>query len=638
MTTSRTHFAALFLLTLLACSTARAQQPPALMPTPVVIQETRPQPAPTQPTQSQSPRIQSPPSAEASKAARAALPPITGRVVGDAGEPIPGISVSALSRSAGRMPRSPRTVTADEGGNFQFTGLDPGLYTLSAGLPGYVLEVDPLTGRPGSTYRPGDTAIVRLTKGGVVTGTVADQQGEPVVAVSVRALRVHDLDGRAPQTPFPYTADDRTDDRGVYRIYGLQPGLYVVFAGGYSNAAFGLGTPYAGDVPTFYPSGTRDTANEVAVRAGQETAGIDIRYREEQGHRVTGTVDATDAAPGDYGAGIVLTYASTGMPAGSTGLGLNSSPDRSFSIEGVADGDYDVQVTAGGREGLTGASTPLRVSVRGADVTGLRLSVKPLASLSGTLVVEPAPEDVRALEACKSVRSRQLPQETLITVAPDHAKAAANHPFSRLTIPHDTTPDEAGAFSLRALEPGRYRLSFRLFDEALYVRAVQLPGTTPTAAPRVVNPAPRAAADSTRELIELKPGQQLSGLSVHLTEGAASFGGRIAPAEGGAAPPYAQMHVHLVPAERERADDPSRFYEAATAADGTFAFKNLAPGRYLVLARVEADAGDSAATRPAALDTDARARLRREAEAANTPAELQPCQRTTDFVLHFPVK
>jgi hypothetical protein len=610
LTTSPTHFAALFLLTLLACSSARAQEPT---------------PAPLRPAQTASPKIQAAPDASASSARRVAAPPITGRVVGDAGEPVPGVSVSAFSRAGGTTPRAPRVVTADDGGNFQFNGLDPGLYVLSASLPGYVPEVDPLTGRPSGTYRPGDTALIRLTKGGVVTGTISDQQGEPVVGVSVRALRVRDLDGRS-QTLFPYTADDRTDDRGVYRIYGLQPGLYVLFAGGVANTAFGFASPYVGDVPTFYPSGTRDTASEVAVRAGQETASIDIHYREEQGHRVTGTVDATDIMPGNLGAGVMLTYASTGMPAGSTGIGLNSSPDRSFSIEGVADGDYEVQVTTGGREGLTGASEPVRVSVRGTDVTGLRLSIKPLASISGTLVIERAPEAERALEACKAIRSRQLPQETLITVAPDRA-AAAKRSLSRLNIQHDTTPDETGAFSLRALESGRYRLSLRLFDEALYVRALQLP-----AAP------PRAAADSpARDLFELKSGQQLSGLSLRLTEDAASFGGRVVPADGAnAAPPYTQMHVHLVPAERERADDTLRFYEVAVAPDGTFAFKNLAPGRYLVLARIEADTGDAAAPRPAAWDNASRAVVRHEAEAANASAELQPCQRTTDFVLRFP--
>jgi hypothetical protein len=598
------------------------------------------------------PRTQVAPGKDAARDARAAVAPINGRVVGDAGEPLAGVSVYVLPQAPGQQ-RSPRVVTADDEGAFQVTGLEPGLYMLNATLPGYVSDADPLTGRPAATYRPGDNAVVRLTKGGVITGTVTDQQGEPIVGLSVRAFRVRDLDGGAQQTPFTFSLDDRTDDRGVYRIYGLRPGLYVVFAGGAATSSFGLITAYGGDAPTFYPSGTRDTASEVSVRAGQETAGIDIRYREEQGHRVTGALDLPNAAPGDLSAGVTLTFASTGMVAGSAGVNPNST-EHSFSFEGIADGEYDLQATGGNRDGLTGASAPQRVSVRGADVTGLRVTLTPLASASGVLVIEPASESDRARDACKAARATQLPQETLITIIPERARAASNRPVSRLLGPRDVTPEATGAFMLRSLEPGRYRLAFRLFDEALYLRAVQLPAAPPVAAASPASPRAAANAASTRtpaaaasqrasiappavsrDLLDLKAGQQLSGISVRLAEGAVSFSGRIVPAEGAAPPSFAQMRVHLVPAEREHADDPLRFYEAAPDASGVFMLKNLAPGRYLIFARTAPDT-DAAAARPAAWDTDSRAKLRREAEAAATPAELQPCQRTTDFTLRFP--
>ena len=86
---------------------------------------------------------------------------------------------------------------------------------------------------------------------------------------------------------------------------------------------------------------------------------------------------------------------------------------------------------------------------------------------------------------------------------------------------------------------------------------------------------------------------------------------------------------------REQADNALRFYETTPAADGTFLLKNLAPGRYLALARAAADPTD-ASPRPAAWDASARAQLRREAEAANVAIELGPCQRATDFALRFP--
>jgi protocatechuate 3,4-dioxygenase beta subunit len=654
--TSRTKTAALLLLlALTAAHAARAQETAA----PVIIQT----PAPTQqsaPAAQQAtpapPRTQTQAGANATQkatgaspgdspaSARAAAAPITGRVVGEAGEPIPGVNVYAASRAVGSSMRQPLAAASDDAGNFQFRGLQPGLYQLWANLPAYVTEPDPLTGRPVFVFRPGDTALLRLTKGGVITGAVTDPQGEPLVGLSVRAVRVRDLDGRVPPSPFPASAEDATDDRGVYRIYGLQPGVYVIYGGGAGPAGgFGNFSAYGGDAPTFYPSSTRDTAAEVTVRAGQETAGIDIRYREEQGHRVTGTVELPSGAPAETYVGLTLTFASTGMPAGSAGLNT-ASAERGFSIEGVADGEYDLQATFGGREGPLSASAPQRVTVKGADVTGLRVALVPLGSAAGTLVIEPAAEAERARAECKAVpAAARRPQETMVTATPERP-ASSNRVFSRFAAPHDATPDEAGAFTLRALEAGRLHVSVRLFDEALYLRAVEQPGAAALAAPPAPATSARASiaaatrtssAPVSRETFDVKAGQQFSGLVVRLAEGAASFAGRVALVQGAATQTPAPTRVYLVPQERERAEDPLRFYETAVGAEGAFAFRNVAPGRYLVLARAEAEAGD-AATRPAAWDADRRALLRREAEGANTPAELQPCQRTADFTLRFP--
>ena len=607
---------------------AHAQQPPVvILDEPASAARAQAQTTPTpRPAAGRTPKvgITAPIAAATPKPARPAPAPLTGRVVGDAGEPLAGVPVYAGMRApSGGLGRPSNTVTSDDAGNFVFNALEPGLYFVNASVPGYVVETDPQAGRGSNTYRPGDSVVVRMVKGGVITGSVTDQQGEPLVALSVRAMRVRDLEGRTPQTAAPYSAEDRTDDRGVYRVYGLQPGVYIIVAGGFSSTSFGPVTAYGGDVPTFYPSSTRDTAAEVTVRSGQETAGIDIRYREEQGHRVTGTVVFPAGAPPELGAGVTLVYAGTGLPAGSTGV-ASGATEPTFSIEGVADGEYELQALGGARDGLSVSSAPQRVSVRGADVTGLRMTLVPVASASGTLRIEPAAEAVRASEPCKAIRSARLPQETLLTATPERPRTTTPRPFARADVPRDTTPEESGDFTFRALEPARYRLSFRLFDESLYVRAVQMPGAAPGA--------PAAA----RDLFEVKTGQQLKGLDVRLTEGAASFGGRVTMAEGSAPQTPAPTRAYLVPQERERAEDLLRYYETTVAtADGSFSFKNVAPGRYLLLARAEAEAPE-APRRPPALDADTRARLRREAEAAATSVELQPCQRTNDFALKYP--
>lgn len=606
----------LFLLLLLATPVARAQEPPKAQTATVATPTPKPTPA-----------------------VRAAL---AGRVLGESGEPLSDVPVSASRRTAGIIRIGlDNTVSADEGGNFRFENLDPGLYELYASMPGFVAETDPLTGRPPGPYRPGDNVTLRLVRGGIVTGTVTDMQGQPLVALNVRAVRVRDLDGSQPASPFPSAGEDRTDDRGAYRIYGLRPGLYVVYAGGYNNTPM----PFfggSGEVATFYPSGTRDTAAEVPVRSGQEVGGIDIRLREDPARRITGTVDSPTGALGEFGIGVNLMYASTAMPAGTVSISPINPGDRSFYFDGVADGEYDLQATVNGREGVTLASAPQRVSVRGADVTGLRLTLVALASASGTVRFEPAAEAGRPVpETCKGVRATQLPQETLITVsAASPTRPRPGAVFSRLAVPQSATPDDAGAFTVRSLDAGRYRLNVRLFDDALYVRSIQTP-----AAPTRTAGAPRTtAAAVSRDVFDVKTGQQFSGLNVRVAEGAASFSGSVVAAEPAAgAPPttlpsFSQLRVHLVPQERERVEDTLHYYEAPVAGDGTFAFKNLAPGRYLVVARpFLVEAGESA-PRPAALDTDKRALLRREAESAATTVELKPCQRTNDSVLRFPPK
>ncbi|HST52626.1 MAG TPA: carboxypeptidase-like regulatory domain-containing protein [Pyrinomonadaceae bacterium] len=656
MKTSQALTLSAFVLALFAAHAAnecRAQNPT----TPVVVESNivigQDAPPPQSPQSLQSPQSQAD-ARGAGKTARRTLGSIKGRVVGDGGEPLPGVAVFASARAFSANSyrydtRAQHSATSDDEGNFSIGGLEPGLYGLSASMPGYVSEADPATGRAAEIYRPGDAATVRLVKGGVITGSVADAQGQPLIAVDVRAFRVRDLDGRTPDTPYSFTLDGMTDDRGVYRIYGLRPGIYVLMAGGNVPSPFGPVSAY-GDVPTFYPSSTRDTAAEVTVRAGQDTAGIDIHYRDDQqGHRVTGHIEMPNAQ-GEAAAGISLIYASSGIQAGNAFVPPNS-PDHSFSLDSVPDGDYDLQATLSSRDGLAGASAPQRISVRGADVTGLRLTITPLASASGTLVVEPASDALRASDACKGRGASLLPQETLVSAVADHP--SKGNPLSRISGLRDAAPDAAGAFMLRNLEPGRYRLLLHPADEALYVRSVELPSTsTSTTSPSTSAPArgtsaqrpaattstqPQRANTAARDFFDIRAGQQLSGIRLRLAEGAASLGGHVVAAEGSTLPTPASLRVYLLPAEREHADDTLRFYETTPGPDGSFSFKNLAPGRYFAFARAAADPND-ASPRPASWDAVARAGLRRDAETANVTVELQPCQRTTDFALRFPAQ
>jgi hypothetical protein len=85
-----------------------------------------------------------------------------------------------------------------------------------------------------------------------------------------------------------------------------------------------------------------------------------------------------------------------------------------------------------------------------------------------------------------------------------------------------------------------------------------------------------------------------------------------------------------VPVEKERADEVLRYAETGIGNDGSFSFGHLGPGKYWLTTRIEIDDA-----RKKILDNAERAKLRREAEAANVVMELQACQRLTNYELRL---
>src|SRR5215475_6594863 len=224
---------------------------------------------------------------------------ITGRVVNDEGAGLPNVTVNIIRAPAGRLEASPRgntEVVTDKDGNFRAVGLSPGLYAVDAPrVKEYVMRS--LTAAESGErryYRVGDSVTITLMKGGVITGRVTNSDGQPVVGVDVSATMVRDAEGYSIREA-PQEETQMTDDRGIYRIFGLRPGSYIVGTSGSMFSA--LFSPYAGSAMTYHPSSNHDTAAEVAVASGAEASGIDIQFRAGRGYVVSGTVTTTSAAP-----------------------------------------------------------------------------------------------------------------------------------------------------------------------------------------------------------------------------------------------------------------------------------------------------------------------------------------------------
>ena len=544
---------------------------------------------------------------------------ITGRVVNSAGEPLWGAVVYASSLGTSRRSHG---ATVDSNGEFKIDGLEAGLYRVSAGAPGYVPAAQASSTDSQSYYHIGDSVTLRLIKGGVITGTVTGPKG-PLVAVGVNAIRVRDEAGK-PLTPSMGFHERSTDDRGVYRFYGLLPGGYLIWA---AKPRIGLIAPtaYDNDTPTYFPSSTRDTASEVVVRDGEEIT-ADIQYRAEPGHAISGKVVDAGESQSQFSSSASINLTDVRDRSSLVGTSASSNSNFSFAIYGVADGEYELSAFQFLQSRDELRSPPRRVTVHGADVTGMVLTLAPLASIEGRLVFENDPK------AGCGKRRETAAQETIVfgrRYEPDKKAnvAAKTAPLADVSLSATNyvstgVGDAKGSFTLRNLPPGSYRIDPRPPASGWYVRSI----ATQTVAARAASPV------VARDGISLKSGERVSGLTVTITEGAASIRGRISVAAGQSLPP--SMRLYLVPAERDSSENLLRFFEGTVANDGTFAMGNLAPGRYWMIAQPAVES-DSNSVKSIKSDSAFRSKVLRDGEALKKEITFKPCERTTDYDLPY---
>ncbi len=538
---------------------------------------------------------------------------ISGRVVADDGQPLAGAQVIALGIGKSPIAGMTQMTACDAEGNFKVTGLSHAVYSLLARAPGYVSIQN-----QSSKYRIGESVIIHMVRGGVITGRVTDEFGEPVVGVRVLADRVRDPEGK-PDTSASsmnqMNSSRTTDDRGVYRIFGLDPGAYVVGINGMSPMAQVLGQGRR-EPPTYHPSSPRGAAVEINLRGAEEVSGIDIRPRAGRGRAISGTVTGETQGDGVInGVAVMLRGAADKQLAGMAAL-IGS---QNFSLRGVEDGEYELIAMRFNESMDFALSAPKRVTVRGSDLSGVELKLFKLGSISGRVVIEPPKTE----GDCKTAEQFTV-EETLIDLKRDDKTpsfiTSGIMPMEDVGILGATTPDKDGGFTLKNLEAGRYWVNTDLPGEDWYIRAI-----TQLASPKPI--------DISRSGLTLKQGEKITGIEMTIAHGAASLSGKIVPSTEGAQLPK-RLRVHLIPAETAAADDLLRYAEAPVRGDGSFDFKHMAPGKYLLHTRqlAEKEAADDQA-RPLAWDAVERAKLRREAAAAKNEIELTACQRVKDHVL-----
>ena len=166
---------------------------------------------------------------------------VSGRVtIGD--KPAPGIVVVA-----GGMNQSTVTAqaTSDADGHYRIGGLVAGQIAITPAAPLYVLPSSPMTGSSKVVTLSSGEAVdgidFKLTRGGVITGRVVDADGRPLIEERINLLPIDENGALSRQQFSRYNYQMyQTDDRGVYRLYGVPAGRYKVSAGEEPGTISGL--------------------------------------------------------------------------------------------------------------------------------------------------------------------------------------------------------------------------------------------------------------------------------------------------------------------------------------------------------------------------------------------------------------
>ena len=316
---------------------------------------------------------------------------ISGVVTRD-GKPAAGVGVLLVERSDrgwGPGDRVERT-RSDKAGKFTFEGLEQGSYGLDAFQPGaFIRDPTPWDGPVLITLSDGESVEgvkLELERGGVITGRVVDEESRPVAGEYVQLFVEKPSDDGTPSMADLETRE-YTDDRGVYRIYGLSPGQYAVGAGERKDEPSYGGSGRLPYEQSFHGgSSIPEGAKRIAVASGTETRDVDVVVRRgSPGFTISGKViDVETRAPVTN---VRVGYAPivNGQPRGFA-VGGGVRDDGSFVDTGMKPGVYHVVAIRTQEQSASSYCDPVEITVVDRNLKDLVLEMHRAASIRGVIV------------------------------------------------------------------------------------------------------------------------------------------------------------------------------------------------------------------------------------------------------------
>ncbi len=264
------------------------------------------------------------------------------------------ITIQPLPGSAGPT-GSVRTNTY---GMFEFLDLPAGAYLIHASRRGFMTvqygqKNWRAAGQPVVLEQDQSTFLsIRMPRFSSISGVIVDENDV--------GLPEHEIVAMTNTRPPRMMVKAQADDRGIYRISGLDPGAYLVRT---------LGRSYedGGYVPTFYRETARvDEAGTVETMVDQETTNIKVRPFPGRVYTISGTVSNSMNTP------VMVTLVSD--------VGRETiTTSNTFQFPSKAPGPYEIYAEGQpDRRGILGAYVPLALEH---DMTGMRINLLPMASV-----------------------------------------------------------------------------------------------------------------------------------------------------------------------------------------------------------------------------------------------------------------
>ncbi len=470
------------------------------------------------------------------------------------GEPVVRAVVQLMSwkdpdRADPSQPFSPEPVTlatrTDAAGKFRLEGVPAGQWSIMVSRNGM------LSAKPGPGLSPRDFTIragdelrglrYALMPQAVISGTVLDEDGDPVQGAYVMAARPPARSGASLRHPVPAV---KTDDRGEYRLPGLPPGAYLVYAQRLGGRVFSPDGKQWIVPPAFHPNGIMlERAVPVRVQAGQELRGIDIAMRRLPAHHISGRVLLEDGQPVNN-ASVSVKDAVGGLIAGGASVATTSSGQ--FRTPPLPAGRYKLEARLADPGQMSARRLAwVDVELGDEDLRDVELRFTPPITLRGRVRFD-GPGSEQLTSKIEELRA-------LMAMAGDSSWLE----YSEAAIGPD------GSFSIRIPAPGRYELnvSGALMAQQAYVASIR------TASGADVSEGLNITAEAPEPIV------------ITLR----ADGARVIAQRPAAQDPAEECNPYLAILARNHADRPGEVLRrriVTVNSSGRTEFRNLPPGEY----------------------------------------------------------